>query len=114
MTIEIIMTVALVLYFVAYWVARKAGRYWWAHIVVALVAFGMDAWGTYIMWRMDLPLSGWVPIVHTTLTLIAIALFFVQAGLGALRRRQAHILFAKWVFLPAWVISFMSGFLFAL
>ena len=114
MTIEIIMTVALLLYFVAYFVARHAGRYWWAHIIVACVAFAMDAWGTYIMWKMDLPLTGWVPITHTVLTLTAIALFFVQAGLGALRMREKHILFAKWIFLPAWVISFMSGFLFAL
>ena len=114
MSLEIIMTVALVLYFLAYWVARKAGRFWWAHILVALVAFALDAWGTYLMWAMDLRLTGWVVTVHTALTLTAIALFFVQASLGALRRRQQHIFFAKWVFLPAWVLSFLSGFLFAL
>ena len=87
------------------------------------MAFALDAWGTYIMWRMDLPLSGWVPIVHTSLTLTAIALFFVQGAMGARvlfggsgrrRWRLRHAFFAKWVFLPAWALSFFSGFLFAL
>ena len=114
MLIEIVMTFALILYFMAYFVARKGGKYWWTHVLVALSAFILDAYGTYQMYLLDLSGAGWVTVTHTSLTLLAISLFFVQAFLGVTRQRDRHIFFAKNIFLPMWVISFFSGFLYIL
>ena len=64
-----------------------------------------------MMWEMNLSELSTIMILHTSLTLIAISLFFVQGYLGILRKRKAHIFFAKTVFLPIWIISYFSGFL---
>ncbi len=112
--IELIMTVALVLYFVAYFVARhgKKRRLW--HIPIAITGFVFDLYGTMMMYNLDLEGVGTVTIIHTTLTLIAISFFFVQGYLGMTRQRAKHIFFAQKIFLPMWVISFASGGLYLL
>lgn len=112
--IETLMTIALGLYFLAFYFARKYKKERWKHIVTASVAFIIDAYATYIMFQMDLHLDNWVVIVHTYLGLIALSLFLVQGTLGALRKRKQHIFFAKYIFLPTWVVSYSSGFLFFL
>ena len=112
MILEVIITVAMVMYFMAYFIAKSNTSGWWTHIPVAIAAFILDMYATFLMWEGDFTNASWVVIVHTGLTLIAIALFFVQGYLGIMRKREAHIFFAKRVFLPAWVISYSSGFLF--
>ena len=109
------MTIAIVLYFVAFYIAKKGGEFWWTHIVVAIVAFLFDAYGTYLMWEIGV-WEGIVDIftirfVHTSLSVLALLLFFVQAGLGVARKPKAHRWFAVKIFLPTWVVAYMSGFL---
>lgn len=113
--IEMLMTFALMLYFTAFICARKLPReLLLVHIIVALVAFSFDVGATIIMWKMDLQLDNWVVYLHTWLGIIALSLFLVQGTLGIMRKRKAHIFFAKYIFLPMWVISYSSGFLFFL
>jgi len=112
--IELIMTIALVLYFVAYFVARRGKQYMLWHIPIALIAFTFDLYGTWIMFNLDLTGVGIVTTIHTTLTLIAISLFFIQGYLGVTKQRAKHIFFAQKIFLPMWVISFASGGLYLL
>jgi len=112
MILEILMTIALAIYFLGYYIARNGAKYWYLHIPVVFVAFIMDMYATYLMFLVDSDLTGWIVITHTSLTLIAISLFLVQATLGLLRKRKYHIMFAQRVFLPMWVISYSSGFLF--
>ena len=112
--IELLMTEALLLYFFAFYLARSFPKERWRHVFVACIAFILDAGATYKMWQMDLHLDNWVVVVHTYLGLIALSLFVVQAVLGIMRKRKQHIFFAKFVFLPMWVISYFSGFLFFL
>jgi len=112
--IEILMTFALAFYFLAFWLARKYKKERWKHISIACFAFALDVAATYQMWLMDLHLDNWVVKLHTILGLVAISLFLVQGTLGIMRKRKLHIFFAKYIFLPFWVISYSSGFLFFL
>ncbi|MAG12667.1 hypothetical protein CL630_02525 [bacterium] len=107
--IELCIAVALVLYFLAFFIARKRGKWWYFHIWVAVVAFVLDAYGTYVMWTMAADVK-WD--FHTISSIVALALFSIQAGLGIFRRKKLHVLFAKWIFLPTWVVSFLSGFVY--
>ena len=110
--IETLITVALLFYFAAYLIARKRKYPLYVHISVASIGFAMDMYATYLMSNINQTNPSIVVTIHTTLTMIAIALFGVQAALGILRKRNAHIWFAQKVFLPMWIISYMSGFLF--
>ena len=114
MILEILMTIAMLLYIAAYFIAIYGGGYWVYHILIAIIAFVMDMYATFLMVTMPVIDSTWVITLHMTLTLIAISLFFVQAYLGLMRNRKYHIIFAKRVFLPVWVVSYLSGFLFFL
>lgn len=112
--IEILMTIALVMYFAAYFVAShkvdgKRPSWFIYHIPVAVVAFCIDMYATYLMFMLDTEVMHWAVAAHTGITLVAVALFFGQALLGLARMREAHIIFAQYIFLPAWVISFLSG-----
>lgn len=113
MLIEILMTVALALYFLAFYLARKV-KWRPVHITVALIAFFIDVQATIMMYQMDLHLDNWVVILHTYLGLLALSLFLVQGYLGMMRKRKQHIFFAKYIFLPVWVVSYSSGALFFL
>ncbi len=109
------MTIAIILYFAAFYIAKKRWGLWWTHIPVAVVAFFFDAYGTYLMWEIGV-WDGMIDIftiqfVHTSLSVVALALFFAQAGLGMARKPRAHRWFAVKIFLPTWVIAYMSGFL---
>ncbi|OHB21631.1 MAG: hypothetical protein A2939_05785 [Parcubacteria group bacterium RIFCSPLOWO2_01_FULL_48_18] len=110
------MTVALILYFFAFGIARK---YWILHVIAALVGFGLDLYATYLMTVIEMGPSSWKLITHTGFSVVAIAWFFVQGGLGLVARtassistrkraRQLHVRCAKW-FLAIWIIAFFSG-----
>ena len=105
--IELCMTIALLFYFAAYFVARKGGKHWYLHIGVAITALTLDVYGTYIMFNMSEDIR-WS--FHTISSMVAILLFGVQAFLGMKRLKKLHVLFAKWIFLPTWAVSFSSGF----
>lgn len=107
--IELLMTVALVLYFVAYRMAKNKNPY---HKGVAVTGFLMDGYGTFLMFRIKSGsiLTGmFFSDLHTILSLAAIALFFVQLTLGLRKKIRFHKRFALWVFFPTWMLSFLSG-----
>lgn len=107
--IETLMTVALLLYGVAYWMAKNKNKY---HKIIALIGFSMDAYGTVLMFQIKkgTMFSGVLASdIHTLLSLIAFALFFIQFTLGVLHKTQWHRKFAVRVFFPVWVLSFASG-----
>lgn len=110
--IETLITVALLFYFLAYFIARSRKYPLFVHVAFAATGFLFDMYATYLMSNVDQSNPSTVVTIHTTLTLIAIALFGVQATLGILHKREAHIWFAQKVFLPMWIISYLSGFLF--
>ena len=110
--IEVLMTMALLLYFFAFYLARSFPQERWRHIFVACLAFALDVGATIKMFQMDLHLDNWLVMLHTYLGIIALSLFVVQGTLGIMRKRKQHIFFAKYVFLPTWVVSYSSGFLF--
>ncbi len=121
--IEIWMSVAFLLYLFAFFVAR---RHWNIHVLTALFGFFADMYATYLMWLL-LSGNGVVLIqfpltlkVHIALSVLAILAFFFQAALGlkALseiqlvrsRYRILHIKSAKCMFLPIWIVAYLSGF----
>ena len=109
--IEILMSMALFLYFLAFYLARHFPMERWRHIFVACMAFLYDASATYLMFLTNTETKNWILWLHSYFGLIALGLFLIQGTLGILRKRKLHIVFAKYVFLPAWVISYSSGFL---
>lgn len=122
MMIELLMTVALAMYFLAYYIIKKTSLHWFVHVAIALVAFAFDAYGTYLMTTMASSAYSYAMIIHTTLTVAALSLFFIQGGLGLLTYyypkykrinfKKEHAFFARTIFLPMWVVSFFSGFVF--
>lgn len=113
--IETLITVAFILYLLAFYIIKYTNYPWWVHIVVACIAFGLDAIATGVMvYHSHLqPISNAL-LVHRGLSIAALMLFFIQAGLGLSKRIKLHGIFAKWVFLPIWTLSMLSGFLFLL
>jgi len=111
--IELLMTIALILYFVAYFIARNKGKYFLAHVPIALIGFIFNLYGTFIM-LTTLNTVNYTPIliIHISLTLLALSLFFIQGYLGITEQAKKHRFFAEKIFLPVWIISFLSGFLF--
>lgn len=107
--IELLMTVALFLYFAAYRMAKNKNKY---HKVIAIIGFLMDIYGTILMFyiKQGIVISGNVRSdVHTILSLLAIFLFFVQLTLGLRKKILWHRRFAIWIFFPVWILSFLSG-----
>ncbi|NCP77281.1 hypothetical protein GW819_01505 [Candidatus Gracilibacteria bacterium] len=107
--IELLMTVALFLYGIAYVMAKNKNKW---HKAVAIVGFLMDAYGTLLMFQIKK--GGWmtgvlVSDIHTILSLVALILFFVQLTLGLTRKIKWHRRFALWVFFPVWALAFLSG-----
>lgn len=122
--IELWMTVAFMLYLGAFFLARKR---WNTHVILATLGFVADMYATYLMsfssigGNMNLPLS---VEVHTLLAAAAISAFcFLAAfGLQTLRYKKEfewysyrlwknwHIKWAKFVFLPIWILTYLSGF----
>ena len=112
------MSLALVLYFVAFFAAR---RVWAGHIVAALSALSLDLYATYLMEVLRLErglVFGTYPFflkLHTAIALLALFAFACQATLGILakrrveRARQVHVYSAKFFFLPVWVAAYASG-----
>ncbi len=112
------MSVALVLYFIAFFTARWV---WAVHIVAALSALGLDLYATYLMEVMRVErglVFGTYPFflkLHTVIAVTALLAFAGQATLGILARRgmargkQLHVYSAKYFFLPVWVAAYASG-----
>lgn len=110
--IELLMIIALLMYFVAWYMAAYKRTLY--HIPVAIIAFVMDIYGTYLMYSLKdgVMFTGEllsVINIHTFLSLLAISFFAIQAYLGFTRKIAKHKLFAAKVFLPVWGISFVSG-----
>ncbi len=113
---EIWMTLALICYFAAYFVAKKD---WEQHLVFATVGFLADMRATYLMMQVGLGTLSGKTGVHTLLALVAILAFFIQAWLGykakwggdyhQIAYRHMHVRFAKFAFLPIWVVAYLSG-----
>lgn len=126
--IELLITIALAMYFLAYYFATAKKRltiffpiprvdripkYPRAlHITIACIAFVIDMVATYLMMQLDVSTGGLLVIVHTILTLVAVSFFVIQAAFGILKLREQHKWFATRIFLPMWVVSYLSGFLF--
>jgi len=107
-----LMTIALILYFASYIIARRRGPYFMTHIPIAIIGFLFDMYATFLMYILPHKHDyGIVLTIHTTLTLIAISLFVVQSYYGIRRYRDKHRLFAEKVYLPMWIVAYMSGFL---
>ncbi len=103
--IELLVTIAFILYVVSFIIANRNVQ---THIKIAVVAFILDIYATFIMFTISEKIDF---NIHTILSLVAIGLFCIQAFLGLLKLKEIHIIFAKWIFLPVWVLSFFSGFI---
>ncbi|MDD5376723.1 MAG: hypothetical protein PHH16_01265 [Candidatus Gracilibacteria bacterium] len=107
--IELLMTVALFLYGIAYAMARNKNKY---HKAVAAVGFSMDTYGTMLMFQIKkgVWMTGILASdVHTILSLAALSLFFIQLTLGLTRKIKWHRRFALRIFFPVWALAFLSG-----
>jgi hypothetical protein len=107
--IEGLMTLAFMLYVIAYFMAKRKNK---KHKIIALIGFFMDMYGTYLMFVISngAMFSGYLySDIHTVLSLIAFFLFFIQAMLGIFKKINYHMAFAKYVFFPVWILSFISG-----
>ena len=112
------MSVALVLYFLAYFTAR---RVWALHIAAAVSALSLDLYATYLMEVMRIErglVFGMYPFflkLHTVIAVVALLMFAGQATLGILtwrgmvRGKQLHMFSARYIFLPTWVTAYASG-----
>ena len=111
-TVKAYMTVAMILYVIAFLGAKKWPR---GHIAIALVGFGIDIYATALMeiYRTASHLTSAISLsflkFHTAVSMAALAAFIVQATLGALKMRTVHIVSAKYFFLPCWIVSYCSG-----
>lgn len=121
--IELLMTLALALYVVAFLVAKYGKSFWAWHIPIAIFGFILDAWGTFLMSNIVDVNTNWIVILHTTLATLALCIVGVQMYFGAmmvqtedhdtwLEYKKKHIWFAHYIFFPAWVLAYLSGFLF--
>lgn len=122
-TIEVIMTIALVLYTVAFFVAKYGKSYWTWHIPIAIVGFLLDAYGTYLMSEVIVENPNWIVLLHTGLSMIALCVVGVQMYFGTMmvqtnsvdlfdEYKRKHVWFAHYIFFPSWVLAYLSGFLF--
>jgi len=103
------MTLALVLYVLAY-VLAKNYRFW--HIVAALVAFGLDLYATYLMETKQLVVvttGKSFLYFHIAISMTALLTFIALAVFGSLRKRKPHVFIAKYIFFPIWLTSYLSG-----
>lgn len=109
--IKLDMTIAMACYFAAFFAAKHIRP---LHILFAFTGFGLDMYATYLMETMRMNAGNTLPHVsllpfHTAVSLLAIIAFFVQMTLGILRKRNAHVISAKYFFLPIWCIAYLSG-----
>ena len=107
--IELLMTLALFLYVIAYRMAKNKNRH---HKILATIGFLMDAYGTFLMFQIKkgVIISGILySDIHTILSLAALSFFFIQLALGSMKKIAWHRWFALRVFFPAWALSFISG-----
>lgn len=110
--ISVCMTLALGLYVLAFYLSK---RFWKLHIFSAITGFLLDMYATYLMETMriekELTFSedSLILMFHTTIAVIAIFAFLLQAGLGIAKKKRIHVITAKYFFLPVWVVAYGSG-----
>lgn len=103
------MTLALVLYAVAFNLARSRHK---THITLASIAFVLDLYATYLMETKQLiavNYSGLLLGTHISVSLLALISFLAVAAFGIFKKRQYHLVMLKWIFIPAWLASYLSG-----
>lgn len=102
------MTGAFVSYLAALFLAPKTKK----HIICAVIGFSLDMYATYLMETYGRAFvsdfSKMLLYTHTALAGLAILLFLTIASLGA-RRNPKHPVLARFLFLPVWVASYLSG-----
>lgn len=112
-TIKFMMTTAMLFYSIAFWTGSK--RYKATHIVLASSGFALDLYATYLMETIritsGLKFTIFPPVLkfHTIISIVAIAAFLLQMFLGIYHKPKWHVWSAKYLFLPSWVIAYLSG-----
>ncbi len=110
--IKVAMSVALVLYFLSFFTAR---RFFKTHIALASAAFAIDIAATigmeFVRTSYSLAFSAYPGVLkfHTAVAVIALILFLVQLAFGIARMKKTHVFFASYLFLPIWTVAFLSG-----
>ena len=115
--IELMMTVAFVLYAIAILLGRNQIKWSlprWVHISVGCSGFFLDMWAT---WDMEqLRKSGWegfegsyLLLGHTIVSTLAVVLFITMVILGIRRKIKTHRRVVWFAFAPIWFISYTSG-----
>lgn len=103
------MTLALVLYAVAFYLAKGYRK---THITLAGIAFALDLYATYLMETKQLiavNYSGLLLGSHISVSLLALLSFIAVAAFGIFKKRQYHLVLLKYVFIPTWLASYVSG-----
>jgi hypothetical protein len=126
---ELWMTIALMLYVLAFYIARIG--LWRIHILSAFLGFCADMYATYLMAIIskDTPFfSASIAFqIHFSLALLAILAFLIQGWLGTsaylnrksgkydhfLSHKNRHVNFAKKYFFRVWGLAYVTGFLLA-
>ncbi|PIP73073.1 MAG: hypothetical protein COW88_03125 [Candidatus Lloydbacteria bacterium CG22_combo_CG10-13_8_21_14_all_47_15] len=106
--VVICMTGALICYLAAMFLAPKTQKHW----VCAVTGFALDMYATYLMETYGREFvsnfSHTILYLHTALAATAIILFLTIAFLGV-KRHSKHPMLAKYIFLPVWLASYISG-----
>ena len=103
------MTLALVLYAVAFSLARIKHK---THITLASMGFILDLYATYLMETRQLIAVNFSRALlgfHITISLLALTSFMLVATLGVMKKRNEHLKLLKWFFIPSWLISYATG-----
>jgi len=90
------MTLALVLYSVAFYLARGYRK---THISLASIAFVLDLYATYLMETKQLiaaNYSGLLLGIHISVSLLALLSFLAVAAFGLFKKRQYHLLLLRY------------------
>lgn len=103
------MTLALFLYAIAF---RLAGQHHKTHIGFAVMGFVLDLYATYLMETKQLiatNYSGLLLGTHISVSLLALLSFMLVAMFGLMKKKQHHLKLLKWLFIPAWLVSYVTG-----
>jgi hypothetical protein len=103
------MTLALVLYGAAFGLARSHYR---IHISFAATAFILDLYATYLMETRQLVASEYSTALlgtHIGVSMLALIGFVLVALFGVLKKRNIHLKLLKWIFIPTWLASYVTG-----
>lgn len=108
--IKVYMSAALGFYLLAFFSAKTRRK---THIFFAVCGFIFDLYATYLMHiGTEIALKNNFQFIlhsHISFALLAIIAFLVQAALGIWKKKEAHIFSAKYVFLPLWIATYVSG-----